>query len=187
MKRTAIALVLMAAVCCQAQNLVKNSDFQKVDKKGKLVSWNYKVQNFTIVDSDQPGKTGEKAMMTKITMPEGKKSAISSMNQKIMLGPGKYRLTFSAKVIGDGSANCSWACFTADKKRIKLTKYWTPVCSGPEWKTITHEVVIPEGTNYIFLSMSGHLNAAKKHKEGTMYFTGISLTPAGNDQAAEKK
>ena len=187
MKKTLIALALTAAICCPAQNLIKNGDFQKADKNGKLVSWSYKGQAFSRVDSDQSGKTGEKAVMTKVTLPEGKQTIFSSLNQKITLGPGKYRLTFTAKVIGDGYANCSWGCFTADRKRIELKKYWTPACSGPEWKTITHELVIPEGTSYISLAVSGYLTAARKHKEGSMYFSDIILTPVGSDQAAEQK
>ena len=185
MKRTAVILALAAAVCCQAQNLVKNGDFKEVDKNGKLTGWYYKTENFTRVDSDQPGKTGEKAMVTKVTLPEGKQTLFSSLNQKITLGPGKYRLTFTAKVIGDGYANCSWGCYTADRKRIELKKYWTPTCSGPEWKTITHELVIPEGTSFISLAVSGYLTAARKNKEGSMYFSGIVLTPA--EGTAEKK
>ena len=187
MKRTAIVLALAAAICCPAQNLVKNGDFQKVDKNGKLTSWLYNLQHFTRVDSDQPGKTGGKAMLTKLTMPEGKKTCYASLNQKITLGPGKYRLTFTAKVIGDGYANCSWTSYTADKKTIKVKKTWTPVCFGPNWKTITHELEIPEGTSYIFLTVTGYLNGDRKHKEGSMYFSDIVLTPADSAQSAEKK
>ena len=186
MKRIAIELALTAALCCPAQNLVKNADFQKVSKKGKLVSWNYKGQSFTSVDSDQPGKTGAKAAMTKLTMPEGKKTVFSNMTQKITLGPGKYRLTFTAKVDGDGYANCSWRSFAEEKKAIKVQTYWNPVCAGSEWKTITHELEIPEGPAYIYLSATGRLNASKGHKEGSMYFADISLTPVEGGQAAEE-
>ena len=185
MKKIAIALALTAAICCPAQNLIQNGDFQKADKNGKLVSWSYKDQAFTLVDSDQSGKAGEKAVMTKVVLPEGMKSCRSSMTQKITLRPGKYRLTFTAKVIGTGFANCDWSCFNKDKKRIKVPNCWTPVCSKPAWKTITHEMVIPEGTDYIRLSVTGYVSAAYKQTEGTMYFTGISLIPA--DAAAEKK
>ena len=185
MKKTVIALALTAAICCPAQNLIKNGDFQKADKNGKLVSWSYKGQAFSRVDSDQSGKTGEKAVMTKVTLPEGKKICRSCMTQEITLRPGKYRLTFTAKVIGTGFANCDWSCFNKDKKRIKVSNCWTPVCSRPAWKTITHEMVVPEGTAYIRLSVTGYVNASYKHTEGTMYFTGLSLTPV--DAAAGKK
>jgi len=185
MKKTVIALALTAAICCPAQNLIKNGDFQKVGQDRKLTDWKYNTKEYSLVQSDRPGETGKKAVMVKLALPEGKKSCRSTMTQKITLRPGKYRLTFTAKVIGTGFANCDWSCFGKDKKRIKVPNSWTPVCSRPAWKTITHEMVIPEGTDYIRLSVTGYMSAAYKHTEGTMYFTGISLTPV--DAAAEKK
>ena len=185
MKKTVIALALTAAICCPAQNLIKNGNLQSVDQDGKLTDWKYNSKEFSLVQSDRPGETGKKVVKVKLALPEGKKICRSCMTQKITLRPGKDRLTFTAKVIGTGFANCDWSCFNKDKKRIKVSNCWTPVCSKPAWKTITHEMVIPEGTAYIRLSVTGYVSAAYKHTEGTMYFTGISLTPVDAD--AEKK
>ena len=187
MKKTAIALALTAAVCCQAQNLITNGDFQSVGKDGKLTGWKYNAEEYSLVQSDRPGETDKKIVKVKLALPEGKKSCRSSMTQKVTLRPGKYRLSFTARVIGTGFANCEWSCFDKDRKRIKVPKCWTPACSGPEWKTITHVLVIPEGTAFIYLSLTGYLCASEKHKEGAMYFSGISLTPIDGGRKAKSK
>ena len=101
MKKTVIALALTAAVCCQAQNLVQNGDFQTLDEKGKLAGWYYKTAEYSQVPSDRPGETGKKVITTKVKLPTDGKTirASTNLSQRIRdVKPGKYVVAVTAKV-----------------------------------------------------------------------------------------
>ena len=122
MKRTAIVLAMTAALCCPAQNLIKNGDFQSVGQDGKLTDWKYDAKEYSLVQSDRPGETGKKVVMVKLALPEGKPDAkvTAYLRQRLQLKPGKYQLSVTGKVIGQGVVNCSWAFIGQDGKRMKM-------------------------------------------------------------------
>lgn len=190
MKKTVIALALTAAVCCQAQNLIQNGDFQTLDEKGKLAAWYYKTAEYSQVPSDRPGETGKKVITTKVKLPtDGKTSrASTNLSQRIRdVKPGKYLVSVTAKVAGRGIVNCSWSFFDQQGKRMKMkSPYWTPPCQSSDWSTITFDLEIPEGVGNMNFTVTSYLDTRFKHTDSTMFISQVSLTPAAGNPAAKK-
>ena len=190
MKRTAIALAVTAAFCCQAQNLLQNGDFQAVNEKGKLVGWNYNVKQYSQVQSDRPGETEKKVITTKLTLPtDGKQIRVSAnLSQRIMNPqPGKYQVSFTGKIIGRGIINCSWSFYGQDGKRMKMkSPFWTGACQSSDWKTINHVLEVPDGVKSLVFTVTSYLDSRYKHTDSTMFISQVSLTPAAENQAEKK-
>ena len=190
MKKTVIALALTAAVCCQAQNLIQNGDFQALDNKGKLAGWYYRVNEYSQVPSDRPGETGKKVITTKVKLPTDGKTirASTNLSQRIRdVKPGKYVVSVTAKVVGRGIVNCSWSFFDQQGKRMKMkSPYWTPPCQSSDWSTITFDLEIPEGVGSMNFTVTSYLDTRFKHTDSTMFISQVSLTPAGEKPAAKK-
>ena len=188
MKKIAIALALSAAICCPAQNLIRNGDFQSVDQDGKLTDWKYNTKAYSQVQSDRPGETGKKVVMVKLALPEEKPDAKVSadLRQRIQLKPGKYQISLTGKVIGQGVVSCFWGFLDQNRKMMKMkAPWWSKSCLKPSWQTVTGIIDVPEGTKFVDIVVTSYVYGKYKHKAGTMYIAGVDLAPA--DAAAEKK
>ena len=181
MKRTAIVLAMTAALCCPAQNLFKNGDFQSVGQDGKLTNWKYNPKEYSLVQSDRPGETGKKVVMVKLALPEGKPDAKVNayLAQRLQLKPGKYQLAVTGKVIGQGVVNCSWAFIGQDGKRMKMkAPWWSKACQGASWQTTKDIIEVPEGTKFVDFLVTSYVAGVYKQKAGTMFIASVVLTPA---------
>ena len=183
MKKLTIALALTAAVCCSAQNLIKNADFQEVDEKGKLVGWKYKTEQFSQVKSEDAADEGKQVVSAQITPPpegEAKTRKSVSMRQRIQLPEArKYNLTLVAKINGTAFVNCSWIFLDENGKRIKVKKFWSKaIKSGKdEWKTVSDVLEVPEEAKAMDLLITTYADRKYKHEGGTSFIKQISLTP----------
>ena len=177
MKKITIALALMAAVCCSAQNLIKNGDFQTVGKNGKLTGWRYSAEFKTEESGDA------KVISVQVTAPEEgaeKTRAAVSMNQRIQLQDAKkLQLTLVGKVDGTGFINCSWRFLDESKAKIPVKKNYCKSIKGgtDEWQTVEHVVEVPEGAKVMILFISCSADRKRKQEGGTMYIKQVSLTP----------
>ena len=190
MKKTAIALAITAAVCCHAQNLLQNGDFQAVNEKGKLVGWSYNDKQYSQIQSDRPGETEKKVITTKLILPKDEKKTRISANLSQPIKdpkPGKYQVTFTAKVAGRGIVNCSWSFYGQDGKIMKMkSPFWTTACQSTDWKTINHVLEVPEGVKRMNFTVTSYLDARYKHTDCTMFISQVSLTPAAENPAEKK-
>lgn len=187
-KTTMIVLALTAAVCCSAQNLIKNSDFQEVGKNGKLTGWKYKTENFSLVKSEEPGDEGKQIVTAQMSVtPEGEAKPRTSvhMHQSVQLTEArKYQLTLVGKADGAGMINCSWNFFDQDSKRISVKKARTKAIKGGKnegWQTVTHTVEVPEEAKKLTLTVTGFLDKKLKQEGGTVSIKQVSLTPAAEE------
>lgn len=188
MKKTAIVLALTAAICCPAQNLIRNGDFQTVDKDGRLTDWKYNPKEYSLIQSDRPGETGKQVIMVKLAVPEGKPNARISANltQRLQMKPGKYQFSITGKVIGQGVVNCSWTFVGQNGRDMKMkAPWWSKPCQSPSWQTVKGIIEVPKGTKFVEIRVTSFVDGRYKQKAGTMFIAGIALTPA--NAASEKK
>ena len=179
MKKLTIALALTAAVCCSAQNLVKNADFQEVDQNGKLAEWTYKPSECTLVKSAD----GKQVVTAQVTPPpEGETKTRTSVNlhQKILLSEArKYQLTLVGKVDGTGRINCSWVFFDQDGAKIPVKKHWSAGIIGGKdgWQTLTQTVEVPEDAKSMNFTVTSYADRKAKHEGATMTIKQVSFAP----------
>ncbi len=183
MKKITIALVLMAAVCCSAQNLLKNADFQEVDKNGKLTAWKYKPAEYSLAKTEDPGDEGQFLSAT-VNLPEDetKNRTAVTLRQRIQLPEArKYKLTIVGKVKGTALIHCTWAVYDQDKKRIKIKKAWSKSIKGGKdagWQTAESVVEVPEEAKTMTLSVTSSVSRKQKQEGGTVFIKEVSLVPA---------
>ena len=184
MKKLTIALALMAAVCCSAENLIKNADFQEVDANGKLTVWKYKPEQYSLVKSEDAADEGKQVVSATVTAPEEgeeKTRTFVSLRQRIQLPQaGKYQLTLVGKIEGTAVLNCSWTFFDENKKTVKVGKFWSKVIKGGKdggWKTVTEIVEVPEGVKSMELRVTTSCNRKRKQLGGTSFIKQVSLEP----------
>lgn len=183
MKKITIALALMAAVCCYAENLIKNSDFQEVGKKGKLTGWSYKTGTYSPVKSEDAADEGKQGVSAQVTAPEEgseKTRAAVYMSQKIQLPEaGKLQLTLVGKIDGTGAISCSWKFFDESGTKLSVKNTRSKSIKGGKddgWQTVEQVVEVPEGAKSMTLTIICSANK-KKQESGTMYIKQVSLTP----------
>ena len=183
MKKLTIALALVAAVCCSAENLIKNADFQEVDGKGKLTGWRYKAEQYSLVKSEDAADEGKQVVSAEVTVPaegEAKTRTSVSLRQKIQLTDArKYQLTLVAKIDGTAMVNCSWIFFDEDGKKIKVKKFWTKAVKGGKdgWTTISEVLEVPEGAKSMDLLVTTSCDRKYKQEGGTSFIKQVSLAP----------
>ena len=188
MKRTAIALALTAAVCCSAQNLVKNAEFQEVDENGKLTEWSYRQNEYSLVKSED----GKQVVTAKVTPPsedETRTRTSAHLHQNIQLPEaGKYQLTLVGKVDGTGLINCSWTFFDQDGVKIPVKKNWSDGIGGRKegWQTASQVLDVPEGAKTMNFVVTSYADRKFKHEGGTMFIKQVSFAPVAGDASGEK-
>ena len=183
MKKLTIALALVAAVCCSAENLIKNADFQEVDENGKLTVWKYKPSECSLAKSEVAADEGKQIVSILVTPPpegEAKTRKSISLSQRIQLSDArKYQLTLVARVSGTAFVNCSWILYDENGKWIKASKNWSKAIlkESKDWKTITQVVEFPEGAKSIDLLVTTYADRKYKHEGGTTFIKQVSLEP----------
>ena len=183
MKKLTIALAMVAAVCCSAQNLIKNGEFQEVDGKGKLVGWKYRAEQYSLVKSEDAADEGKQVASAEVIVPEegaAKTRTSVSMRQKIQLSEArKYQLTLVGKIDGTAMVNCSWIFFDEDGKKIKVKKFWSKAIKGGKdgWKTVSEVLEVPEGAKSMDLLVTTSCDRKYKHVGGTSFIKQVSLEP----------
>ena len=187
MKKLTIALALTAAVCCSAQNLVKNAEFQEVDQNGKLAEWTYKPSECTLVKSED----GRQVVTAQVTPPpEGEQKTRTSvhLHQTIQLPQtGKYQLTLVGKVDGTGLINCSWTFFDQNRVKIPVKKNWSNGISGRKegWQTASQVLDVPEGAKTMAFRVTSYAERQFKHEGATTFIKQVSLEPLPGDAAGK--